>query len=43
LTTNVPPGKHKVEVWRETLGKMTQEVDVKAGVPTRITFEMAKK
>lgn len=40
---NVPPGKHKVEVWHETLGKMTKEVEVKAGAPTKVTFELAKK
>jgi plastocyanin len=40
---NVPPGKHKVEVWHETLGKISQDVEVKAGAPTRVTFEMSKK
>ena len=40
---NVPAGKHKVEVWHETLGKVTQEVEVKAGAPTKVTFELAKK
>jgi len=40
---NVPPGKHKVEVWHETLGTMTQEVEVKAGAPSKVTFELGKK
>jgi len=40
---NVPPGKHKVEVWHETLGEMTQEVEVKAGAPSKVTFELGKK
>jgi plastocyanin len=40
---NVPPGKHKVEVWHETLGKASQEVEVKAGAPTKVTFELSKK
>ena len=40
---NVPPGKHKVEVWHETLGKMTKEVEVKAGAETKVAFELAKK
>ena len=40
---NVPPGKHKVEVWHETLGKMTQDVEVKAGAPSKVTFELGKK
>jgi len=39
---NVPAGKHKVEVWHESLGKVTQEVEVKAGAPTKVTFEMKK-
>jgi len=30
----VPPGKHEVEVWHETLGKASQEVAVMAGAPT---------
>lgn len=40
---NVPPGKHKVEVWHESLGKLSQDVEVKAGSPTKVTFEMSKK
>ena len=40
---NVPPGKHTVEVWHETMGKTTKEVEVKAGAPTKVTFELAKK
>ena len=40
---NVPAGKHKLEIWHEVLGKMTQEVEVKAGAPTKVTFELAKK
>ena len=40
---NVPAGKHKVEVWHETLGKQEKDVEVKAGAPTKVTFEMVKK
>ena len=40
---NVPPGKHKVEVWHETLGKVSKEVEVKAGAEAKVTFELAKK
>jgi plastocyanin len=40
---NVPPGKHKIEVWHESLGKMARDVEVKAGAQTKVTFEMAKK
>ncbi len=40
---NVPAGKHKVEVWHESLGKVSQEVEVKAGAPTKVTFELSKK
>ena len=39
---NVPPGKHTVEVWHETLGKQSKEVEVKAGQPAKVAFEMKK-
>ena len=39
---NVPPGKYAVEVWHETLGKQTKEVEVKAGQPTKVAIEMKK-
>jgi len=39
---NVPPGKHKVEVWHETLGKQEKEVEVKAGQTTKVSFELKK-
>jgi plastocyanin len=39
---NVPPGKYAVEVWHETLGKQTKEVEVKAGQSTKVAFEMKK-
>lgn len=39
---NVPAGKQTVEVWHETLGKQTREVEVKAGQPTKVAFEMKK-
>jgi plastocyanin len=40
---NVPPGKHTVEVWHETLGKQTKDVEVKAGQTAKVSVEMAKK
>ena len=40
---NVPAGKHKVEVWHETLGKQTKDVEVKAGQTTKVSFEMKGK
>jgi plastocyanin len=40
---NVPPGKYKVEVWHETLGKMSKDVEVKAGQTAKVTFDMVKK
>ena len=40
---NVPPGKYKVEVWHETLGKQTKDVEVKAGQTAKVSFEMVKK
>ena len=39
---NVPPGKQTVEVWHETLGKQSKEVEVKAGQTTKVAFEMKK-
>src|SRR5256886_4343789 len=39
---NVPAGKQTVEVWHETLGKQTKEVDVKAGQGVKVGFEMKK-
>lgn len=39
---NVPAGKHKVEVWHETLGKQTKDVDVKAGQTAKVSFELKK-
>jgi plastocyanin len=39
----VPAGKHKVEVWHETLGKQEQEVEVKAGQVTKVSIEMKGK
>jgi plastocyanin len=40
---NVPPGKYSVEVWHETLGKQTKDVEVKAGQTTKVSFEMKGK
>ncbi len=40
---NVPPGKHAVEVWHEALGKVTREVEVKAGASTKVVLELSKK
>jgi len=41
--TDVPPGTYNVEVWHETLGKMSQKVTVKAKEEAKVSFEMAKK
>jgi hypothetical protein len=40
---NVPAGKQKIEVWHETLGKQTAEVDVKPGQVTKVAVEMKGK
>src|SRR5438034_138820 len=40
---NAPAGKQTIEVWHETLGKATKDVDVKPGQTTKVTIEMAKK
>ena len=39
---NVPAGKQTVEIWHETLGKQTKEVEVKAGATTKVSVEMKK-
>lgn len=40
---DVPPGNHTIEVWHETLGKITKTVTVKAGEEAKISIEMTKK
>lgn len=40
---DVPAGTHQVEIWHETLGKITKEVTVKAGEEAKVTFELSKK
>ncbi len=40
---DVPPGNQTVEVWHETLGKITKSVAVKAGEETKVTIELSKK
>jgi plastocyanin len=40
---NVPAGAHKIEIWHETLGKITKEVAVKAGEEAKVTIELSKK
>jgi len=40
---DVPPGNHTIEVWHETLGKLTRTVAVKAGEETKLTIELGKK
>ncbi len=41
--SDVPAGTHKLEIWHETLGKLTKEVTVKAGEEAKITIELSKK
>ena len=41
--TDVPAGTYNVEVWHETLGKVSQKVTVKAKEEVKVNFEMAKK
>lgn len=40
--TDVPPGTYKLEVWHETLGKLTKEVTVKANADTAVPVELKK-
>ncbi|MDP2601430.1 MAG: carboxypeptidase regulatory-like domain-containing protein [Deltaproteobacteria bacterium] len=39
----VPPGKYTLEVWHETLGKQTQQVEVAAGQSATVEFEFEPK
>jgi plastocyanin len=41
--TDVPPGTYTLEIWHETLGKISQKVTVKAKEEVKITLEMANK
>ena len=41
--SEVPPGTHKLEIWHETLGKLTKDVTVKAGEEAKVTIELSKK
>lgn len=41
--SDVAPGNQTIEVWHETLGKITKTVAVKAGEETKITIEMSRK
>jgi plastocyanin len=40
---NVPAGKQTIEVWHETLGKATKDVEVKPGQTAKVSVEMVKK
>lgn len=41
--TDVPSGTYTLEVWHETLGKLTKKVTVKPKGVVEVTFELAKK
>jgi plastocyanin len=41
--TDVPTGTYTLEVWHETLGKVSQKVTVKPKEEVKITFELSKK
>lgn len=40
---DIPPGKYRVEVWHETLGKLVKEVSIKAREDAPLSLELAKK
>jgi hypothetical protein len=40
---SVPVGKYTLEVWHEILGKATQQVEVKLGEVTNVTFQFQMK
>ena len=41
--SDVPAGSHKLEIWHETLGKVSKDITVKPGEETKVTIELAKK
>lgn len=41
--TDVPTGTYTLEVWHETLGKVSQKVTVKPKEEVKVTFELSKK
>ncbi len=41
--TNVPAGKHTLEIWHEKLGSSTQTVELKAGETVNVTVEFPVK
>lgn len=41
--TGVPPGNHALEIWHETLGKMTKQVTVAEGEETEVRIELRRK
>jgi len=41
--TEVPAGKYSLEVWHETLGSATQQVELKSGETVNVSFEFQMK
>lgn len=41
--TNVPPGTYTLEVWHETLGRVSKKVTVKPKEEVKVTFELTRK
>lgn len=41
--TDVPPGTYTLELWHETLGKVSQKVTIKPKEQVKVTFELSKK
>jgi len=40
--SDVPPGKYKVTIWHEKLGKVSQDVTVTAGADTKLDYAFSK-
>jgi hypothetical protein len=40
---NVPPGKYTLQVWQESLGRVTQELVVTDKATTTVSVAMGKK
>ena len=40
--SDVPPGKYKITIWHEKLGKVSQDVTVTAGADTKLDYAFSK-
>ena len=41
--TDVPVGSYKVQAWHKVLGTLGKEIDVQAGKPVQVNFDILAK